>query len=51
MGISARLNAHSLIRFSFVDRYTSVEDLFECPSIEEIVVIGTPFDSILEAAE
>ena len=51
IGISARSNAHAFIPSSFVDRYTSVDDLFACPSIDEIVVIGTPFDNILEAAE
>ena len=42
---------HSLIRASFVCKYASVDDLFECPSIDDIVVSGTPFESILEATE
>jgi hypothetical protein len=51
MGIPAIPKAHSLMCDSSVDRYTSVDDLFECPSIEDIVVTATPFDSILEATE
>ena len=51
MGISERSIAHDLILSVSVVRYISVDVLFECPSIDEIVVTGTPFDNILEAAE
>ena len=51
MGIPARLSAHIRKLAISVVKYMSVEDLFECPNIDEIVVIGTPFTSIFEAAE
>ena len=51
MGISVRDKAHSRILFSLVARYISVDVLLEWPSNDDIIVTGTPFDNILEAAE
>ncbi len=51
MGIPESPIAHVFILSMSVVRYISVDVLLECPSIDEIVVTGTPFDNILEAAE